>query len=729
MDLSGDWRAAVSDDERRREALQAGTRAGATEPSAPAPPDLHNDWFTLRVPGHWQEHPDLTHASGPLLYRREFTLAPPTTGRRRWLQIDGVFSQADLWLDGAYLGDAEGYAQTTAFEITALSGLSEDHDLLIEVSSPAATGEGIQRVLTGAHQRPARGPLTAWNPGGISGPVTIAETGPVRIARTRVLCRDADAARAHVLISTLLDSDIPRRVRVRTAVNGSAAAETEHLLAAGHNEVAWTLDIPEPALWWPRGRGEQNLTEITVEVRCEGVVSDAATRVTGLREVAWDDWVCSVNGQRIFLQGADLPPISQAIASVSQSDIEADLDAAIDAGLNLLRVHSHLAPDAFYAAADARGLLVLQDLGLTARYARALRDRAVSHARAAVDRLGHHPSIVMWVGHDDPHGHRAPGMRSRAQRLGSALWQQVPSWNRTVLDMWVTRTVQRADPTRPCTPSSGVAPHLPLLDGGDSHLEVGWSHGRVRDLAQWARVLPRRVRFVSEFGAQAVAQDAEFIDDSRWPELDWDELASTFGADREVLTTRFPPEAYPTRAAWALATQEYQAEVIRGYVETLRRLKYRPTGGFCLFALTTPTPAISHAVLDHHRQPTLGYAALRAACRPVLPIADLLNSPVPAGSSATVQIHVVNDLICAITDAELTVTVSTRPADQDDHDEAFATWRFGGEIPPDDCVRIGRVTWQVPADATELTLTLTLRAGGQEIGTEIRNAYHYRVRS
>src|SRR6185295_15567807 len=86
--------------------------------------------------------------------------------------------------------------------------------------------------------------------------------------------------------------------------------------------------------------------------------------------------------------------------------------------------------------------------------------------------------------------------------------QQLPSWNKSVLDRWVKRAFEKADPTRPTVAHGGVLPHLPQLDGTDSHLWLGWHRGEVHELADRARAVPRLVRFVSEFGAQSVPLSA-----------------------------------------------------------------------------------------------------------------------------------------------------------------------------------------------------------------------------
>ncbi len=114
-----------------------------------------------------------------------------------------------------------------------------------------------------------------------------------------------------------------------------------------------------------------------------------------------------------------------------------------------------------------------------------------------------------------------------------------------------------------------------------------------------------------EFGAQAVPTDAEFCQPERWPDLDWDELVERYGLQKWVFDERVPPGRYETFAEWAAATQAYQATLLRFHIETLRRLKYRPTGGFCLFSLADAQPAVSWSVLDHERHPKAGFFTRR----------------------------------------------------------------------------------------------------------------------
>ncbi len=690
MDLGGVWRAATADDQLRR------TAVGLSYDDS--------EWPAISVPGHWRNEPAFADSDGPLLMRTHFDQPEPTADERAWIVLDGVFYQADVWFDGAYIGDPEGYFFSHSFEVTQLARLSSEHVLAVEVAcSPQKSHRG-RRNITGAFQQAETGdPL--WNPGGLWRPVRIETTGPVRLDRLRVLCRDANEARAHLRLHGRLDSDAPRMVRIRTTVDGVVESEVEQSLARGKNEVDWNLDIDNPALWWPWSMGDQPLTEVTVDVILDGEISHSRSVTTGLREVAMQDWIWSINGERLFLKGANLAPTRLDIASATPADLRRDVELGKEAGLDLLRLHGHISAPALYDAADELGMLLWQDFPLQWSYARDVRRRAVTQAGEAVFELGHHPSIITWCAHNEPGAASVeasaakPGWRSALRYVAG---QQLPSWNKNILDGWVKRAFERADETRPTTSHSGVMPHLPEFGGSDSHLWFGWYHGDERDLAGFAATFPRMVRFVSEFGAQAVPDTTDFIDTGDWPLLDWDSLEAERGLQRSVLDRLVPVADHDTFDSWRIATQRYQAGLLRHHIETLRRLKYRPAGGFCLFMLNDANPAISWSILDHERSPKLGYHAVTEACRPVIVVADRLPATLAPGDSLAVDVHVVNDLRTDLGNARLRAHLRWSNGEHE--------WNFEGKAESDSCTRIATLQFVVPDAPGDLWLDLTLEA-------------------
>ncbi len=454
-----------------------------------------------------------------------------------------------------------------------------------------------------------------------------------------------------------------------------------------------------------------------------GTASDERHLRTGLRQVRMRSWIASVNGERLFLKGSNQGPTRMALAEATPEELAGDVALALDAGLDLLRVHAHITRPELYDAADEQGLLLWQDFPLQWGYARGIRKQAVRQAGQAIDLLGHHPSIAIWCGHNEPMAiENDPTMwgdPKALRRMGAKALaaQELPTWNKTVLDRSVKRAFEKGDGSRPVIAHSGVLPHPPLLDGTDSHLYFGWYHGDERDLPGFLRALPRMGRFVTELGAQAVPATADFCSPERWPDLDWERLGHTHALQKAIFDRLVPPAEHATFESWQAATQAYQAVVIRRQIEALRRIKYRPTGGFAQFCFADGHPAVTWSVLGHDRAPKQGYAALQAACAPVIVVADRPPEVLEPGAALALDVHVVSDRRVPIDDA--VVTASLR------WDGGERTWRWQGDVAADACQRVG--TMQIVVPPAPGPLTLELRCEGADVAAE--NRYDSQIRS
>lgn len=657
-------------------------------------------WEPVTVPGHWRSHAAFSDSDGPLLHRCRFTMPRLAPGRRAWLTYDGIFYQADHWLDGSYLGDTEGYFAPHTFEVTDALRTRDDHTLSLEV---ACSPRG-RHNLTGAFQS-GRWTDPDWNPGGLWRPVRLTETGAVRISTLQAVCREATPQRATMAFRALLDSDTVRTVRLHTTIGGLEHA-ADHPLAAGENTLDWTVTIERPELWWPQALGTAHLYDVRVAVHLaqdeapggeqpgDRTLSDQRRLRTGLRTVRMKGSICSVNGERIFLKGSSLGPTRMDLGYATPEELQRDVDLAVGTGLDFLRVHGHVTRPELYDAADEAGLLVWQDFPLPRSATRGVRRRAGEQARQAVDLLAHHPSVAIW---------HAP--------------------------TYVKRTLERADGTRPVIPhrpeglppvvsTVSAAAHPRRVDGTDSHLYLGWRRGDERALPALLRAVPRLARFVTELGAQAVpsGDGADWMEPHHWPYLDWDRLTRTHGLDKVGFSRYVQPAHYPTFDAWRDATQRYQATVIRHHIETLRRLKYRPTGGFAQFCFADAHPAVSCSVLDHERRPKLGYDALRAACRPVIVVADRLPETLAPGGRVSLDVHVVSDLRDPLAGAMLAATLSWMGG------RRSLSW--SGDLPPDACVKVGTFDAAVPDAPGPVVLDLVVRLPG---GVTVTNRYESSV--
>ena len=480
--------------------------------------------------------------------------------------------------------------------------------------------------------------------------------------------------------------------------------------------------VEKPDLWWPSTLGSQPLYDVQVTVKLDGVSSDSETRRTGFRSFELKNWIASVNGERIFLKGTNFGPGDADLSTISRDDYRRDLVLAKNAGLDLVRVHGHVAHPHLYEEADKLGMLIFQDFPLQWGHSRSIRAQAVRQATALVHQFGHHPSIVLWNGHNEPFSYdQPPGQHNDAgsnATYGSltSLSHQLPSWNRSILDRSVKRSFEKADPTRPAIAHSGVAPHFPQLDGTDSHLWFGWRHGKISDLPVLGLRVPRLLRFVSEFGAQSVPDDDEMAiacGAMNFPDVNQQVLSEKFGAQLALLEQYAPIHGEATWADWVQRSQIRQAEVVRHTIEILRTLKYKPTGGFCQFLFADALPYVSCAILDHRRKPKKAWDALSAANRPVIVVADLHDDEMSVGTTKC-AIHVVSDLRTRIEPATLTMEWRAPGMNTE-------RWSFTGDFEPDSVTKVAE-TFLVANNQGTATLALELR------GPDVHAINNYQIK-
>ena len=360
-------------------------------------------------------------------------------------------------------------------------------------------------------------------------------------------------------------------------------------------------------------------------------------------------------------------------------------------------------------------MLLWQDMPMRGEVKRSIQASAIDGAHRLVDKLGGHPSIAVWCAHYDPTGtstgrHPLTAIPTR-RSVFSVAKQQAPTWTKSVLDRLVGLAFNRADGSRPVVKGSGAWPSAPQFDGTDTHLRFGWLAGTGRDLEAFARRIPRMVRWVSSFGAQSIPRnrDVKVLD---WP-ADLGLLADRYGLNENGFRHYLPTSDAATIDRWVDASQAYQATLLRRQIETLRRLKYRPTGGFTFRALADCRPAISFAIYDHLRNPKEAVGAVRAACQPVIVIADRLPNVMRADEAILLDVHVVSDVREVLDDLSVIAELIWPGGSHQ--------WAWRGQVGSDSVARIGSINWIVPDVTGPVQLHIYLRHGTVELASN-----HYR---
>ncbi len=394
------------------------------------------------------------------------------------------------------------------------------------------------------------------------------------------------------------------------------------------------VGVPSAALWWPKGRGEAALYDVTVRLARDGEEIDSLSFTHGVRTVELDRtsttnergdgrFLFRVNGERVFAKGSNWVPVD-AFHSRDAARIPRILEMADDLGCNMLRCWGGnvYEDNLFYETCDRLGIMVWQDFAMACSvYPQdaAFQEALAEEARAVVRRLRQHPSIVLWAGDNECDMAWNWGGRSRDPNQNVCTRVTLPS------------VLKEEDVTRPYLPSSPYIDET-AFEAGDHYLPENHPWGP-RDYFKGDYYTRQLCHFASEIGYHGCpARESleKFLSpDKVWPYQDNDEwiLHSTSpvpGVDlydyRVELMAKQVRELFgdvPDNVDdFAFASQASQAEALKFFIESFRAGKWRRTG-ILWWNLMDGWPQISDAIVDYYFGKKLAYDFVKRAQAPV----------------------------------------------------------------------------------------------------------------
>ena len=273
--------------------------------------------------------------------------------------------------------------------------------------------------------------------------------------------------------------------------------------------------VMNPRLWWPRGMGEQALTEFVLKVEGTEIRRRLGLRKLELlteRDASGVSMCFRVNGRRFFAKGADFIPCDALESRQTPGRYRSLVEAAAAANMNMLRVWGggQYERECFYDLCDEKGILVWQDFMFACACYPGSEDflaEVDAEARHQVRRLKDHPCIAIWcgdnecgIGHARWYREEIKSEQERA-RLADEYRRRLAVLRKACADLDPTRTFWA---TSPCQ----GADKDPVLGGtsdnaGDEHNWDVW-HGD-QDFEMYRKRVPR---FCSEFGYQSLSSPA-----------------------------------------------------------------------------------------------------------------------------------------------------------------------------------------------------------------------------
>lgn len=393
--------------------------------------DLPHDW-AVELPFANHPSPDImSHGYKPVggqfpetsigWYRKHFFIPVSDFGRRLQVQFDGVFRDAEFWLNGFYLGNNEsGYIGET-YDITDVVRYGGENVLVVRVDATQKEGWFYEGA-------------------GIYRHVWLNKYQPAHIAHDGIFVyANVSEKKATVSVETTLENegmaatelDLEATFTTRDGKElAKATIQKIKLAAAEKATVKSIFNIENPHLW---NLDDPYLYRVQVSLKNGNKLLDQQSLRYGLRDVQIKADGVFLNGEHLKLQGVNCHQDHAGVGSALPDYMQYyRISLLKNMGVNAYRTSHNPPTPELLDACDSLGMLVMDENRLLnsnsehmGQFVRLLkRDRS-------------HPSVFMWsIGNEEFGIQQTDFGKHIAQTL--------------------VRKQQQIDPTRTCTYASDL---------------------------------------------------------------------------------------------------------------------------------------------------------------------------------------------------------------------------------------------------------------------------------
>ncbi len=376
-------------------------------------------------------------------YRRTFPLPSTDAGRRLWLELDGVYRDCTVFVNGWCIGRHESGYSSARFDITDVANCGGDNVVAVRVDASQNEGWFYEGAGIYRHVWLVKTAPLAIAPDGVYVYSRFKDNVPVGPAEIHLQATLTNA------LKTSAEASVSWEIFAPDGKSMAQAKQTAKVNAAGEVDVVQTAQLVAPELWSPE---TPRLYKLVTTVASGGQVVDRKETEFGIRTFGIDaEKGFILNGQPYVLKG-----------TCNHQD-HAGVGAALPDGLQYFRIaklkeigsnayrSAHNAPTAeLLEACDRLGMLVMDENRLVSSDAAHLK-----WLKELILRDRNHASVAMWsIGNEE------------------FSIQSTPSGGRSAATMQAL--VKSLDATRPVTCNAAVGNDF---TGINPVIEVrGWSY-------------------------------------------------------------------------------------------------------------------------------------------------------------------------------------------------------------------------------------------------------------
>ena len=356
-----------------------------------------------------KKHNDTTNGvyKGVGWYRRYFTLDESYQGKKLQLKFEGVMTDSDIYLNGEKIYTRNGGYMGFTIDITDKVLWDQENVLALRVSNadnpdtpPGRPDSNLDFHYYGGIYRDVE--LEVSEMTYVTDELAANEVagGGVFITYPEV---NEDSADVHVKTHVQNDNSEAKTVYTKQILkdaDGNVVAEStsaQQEIPSGqgvHFEQDMTVDNPN--LW---GVDDPYLYQLVTQVYEDGVQVDEVENHAGIRTIAYKPDGFYLNGERIYLRGANRHQSFQNVGDAAPNSMQYR-DAVImkENGFNAVRATHYPQDPAFLDACDELGLLVIECQPGWQNFtnSQAFYDNTIRDTREMIRRDRNRPSVILW---------------------------------------------------------------------------------------------------------------------------------------------------------------------------------------------------------------------------------------------------------------------------------------------------------------------------------------------
>ncbi|WP_026714303.1 glycoside hydrolase family 2 TIM barrel-domain containing protein [Flavobacterium daejeonense] len=428
-------------------------------------------------------------------YRKTFVISPKNKGQRHELYFEGVYNQAEVWVNGQKVGqNVYGYS-SFRFDITPFCNPAGQQNVVaVKVlnegkNSRWYSGSGIYRHV--------------WL---LQTPQTYIEDWGTFITTKKIANNQAEVALSTTIVEGNAKNDDFTVITTIVAADGKNVGQESQKIkinSKAKKEVPFIITIKNPSLW---SIEKPNLYEAKIALWEGKTKIDELAIPFGIRTIEFSVIEgFKLNGVKTLLKGGCVHHDNGLLGSAAFNRAEErKIELLKKSGFNAIRTSHNPMSESFLDACDRLGMLVINEAFDQWKkkknandYHQYFEEWSAKDIRSLVLRDRNHPSVIMWsLGNEIP---------ERITDAGSET------------ALYLKNEILKYDTTRPIT--AGVNKHwdkehknmLPL-DNALKHLDISGYNYMWRFYEEEHAKTPDKVMFSSESVATEASENWDKVE-------------------------------------------------------------------------------------------------------------------------------------------------------------------------------------------------------------------------